>query len=139
MSLLVRDVIRQGVPIPDASNMYIIVDGKYISGPFSIMIFDDAVCYGEIVGISRVSKMETSSELKELEGRQVSMKIIPGVILGVDFLYFKKESWGLLRDYGVIPNEYEVTIRILELEKKTPMGEIEKYEVFPKREVKSWE
>ena len=139
MSLLVRDVIKQGMPIPDASNMYIIVDSKYISGPFSIMIFDDAVCCGEIVGISRVSKTETPSELKELEGRQVSMKIIPGVILGVDFLYFKKESWGLLRDYGVIPNEYEVTIRILELEKKTPMGKIEKYEVFPKREVKSWE
>jgi len=137
--LLVRDVIKQGMPIPGASNIYMIVDSRYLSGPFSIMIFDDAVCYGEIVGISRVSKAETPSELKELKGRQVSMKVIPGVILGVDFLYFKKESWELLRDYGVIPNEYEVTVRISELEKKTPVGKIERHKVFPKREVRSWE
>ena len=139
MPLLVRDIIKQGIPLPNASNIYITVDSKYLSVPFSILIFDSAVCYGEIIDISRVLKAKTPPELRELHGKRISMRIVPGVILGVDFLYFESESWSLLRDYGVIPNEYEITVKILQLEKRVACGKVEKYDVFPKREVKSWE
>jgi len=96
--------------------------------------------HGTIVDVSKVYGPLTGAEREVLErhviGRGVRLYLVPGVLTGYDKLHFDRESWSVLRDAGVFPDEYRVKLRLLKVEVKAA-GEVKEVNLYPYRDVEA--
>jgi len=140
--LVVSSVLRREWSLrDDVSPMCVYVDKRYLSQQYELTSY--AVEYwvhGAIVDVSKVYGPLTSAEREVLErhviGRGVRLYLVPGVLTGYDKLHFDRESWGVLRDAGVFPDEYRVRLKLVKVEVKTPKG-VEEVSLYPYRDVEA--
>jgi len=124
MPLIVSSILHKSwPPRGDVSPMCVYVDKKYLSQQYELtLVTEDYWVYGTVVDVSKVYGPLPSAEREILErhviGRSVRLYLVPGILVGYDTLCFDKESWGMLRDAGVFPDEYRVKLKLLKVEVK---------------------
>jgi len=140
--LIVSSVLRRDWPQRgDVSSICIYVDKKYLSQQYELTsLITDYWVHGNIVDVSKVYGSLSSAEREIIEkhviGKSVRLYLVPGVIVGYDKLYFDKESWSILRDAGIFPDEYRVKLKLLRVEIKTA-GEVKEVDLYPYRDVEA--
>ena len=142
MGLVVRDVVRRGASMAEGvSPFFISVDKRYLSEPYMLTVLTRINASATILDVGRVGAPLSSEERRVFEehviGKKVLLHVSPGGFAASrDALYFCEESWALLRDAGVLPEEYEVKVRVTELTiRELSTGEERRVEVYPYRDV----
>jgi len=127
MGLILKRVLRgEGVFVPEgAVNIFLRVPKSFLSEPYELQ--DDAVVLGEIMGIEGIGE---EFEADELIGKGIEFVLRQGYLGSDDWLHFSRNSWPLLRDYGIFPDYFQITVILKETridEKTIP--------IYPKRDV----
>ena len=109
MALIFKDILRSGIiDAPEkAVNIRITVPSKYLSEPYELP--DNALIVGEILEIYDWLGKPVKN-IEELIGSEITF--ILRKFFNTDYLYLSRESWEILRDYGILPNEYQLKIKI---------------------------
>jgi len=142
MPLIVSSVIRKGWSFrSDVSSICIYVDKKYLSQQYELTSFTATYwVHGSIVDVSKVYGPLSSTEKEILEryviGKSVRLYLVPGIITGYDMLYFDKESWNILRDAGVFPDEYRVKMRLVKVKVEAVEG-VKEVNLYPYRDIEA--
>ena len=125
--MILRAILTdEGIAVPEhAVNISLLVPKDHLSTPYEL--HDDAIIHGEILEIEEIGK---EFKADELIGREIEFKLQLGYLGYHDWLYFSKDSWPLLRDYGILPGQFEITVRLKEIgiDGKTVA-------IYPKRDV----
>jgi len=104
------------------SNFYLEVSKKYLSDYYSL--HTNCKIFGEIIGIIG------DENLYGLEGMLVEFVLEVMPLGSVDNLFFSDKSWYEVRDYGIIPEETKLKVRLIEA-----VIDKERIRIFPKRDV----
>jgi len=120
MPLIIEDILRRGAsPQKGVSPMYISVYSKYLSRQYNLLPSTKYWVEGEILGVSRVLDTLSDEEKEILEkyvvGRSVKFYLIVGILIPYDHFYFDEDSWSILRDVGVFPDEYKLRVKLSKL------------------------
>jgi hypothetical protein len=127
MGLILKKVLKSGgIFVPEgAVNIFLRVPKSLLSVPYELK--DDAVILGEIMGIEGVGE---EFEADEMIGKEIELILRQGYLGSDDWLHFSRKSWPLLRDYGIFPDYFQVTVILKEIRidgKTIP--------IYPKRDV----
>lgn len=129
MALLFRKNIFVGkYPPMGAAPVRISIPKNILSIPYELKEGDKLI--GEIKGVYRKYWDESYTLIPEIKPFKVEF-VLKDLNSEVDSLYLLKEFWPVLRDYGVLPDEYSVKVEIEKAE--TKVGE--KINIYPKRDV----
>jgi len=125
----------------DVSPVCIYVDKKYLSQQYGLTLLNvEYWVHGTILDLSKAYGLLTSAEREVIEkyvvGRSARLYLIPGILLGYDKLHFDTESWSMLRDAGVFPDEYKVKLKLLRVEVKR-LAEVREVSLYPYRDVEA--
>ncbi len=125
----------------DVSPVYVCVDGKYLSRQYGLT--DLATEYwvrGTVVGVWRVYGSLSSAEREVIEkyvvGKGVRLYLVPGILTHYDSLYFDEDSWSVLRDVGIFPDEYRVRLKLLKVVVSAG-GEVKEVSLYPYRDIEA--
>ena len=127
MGLILKRVLESGgifVPV-GAVNMFLRVPKSFLSAPYELQ--DDAVVLGEISGVEEVGG---AFEADEIVGKETEFVLRQGYLGSDDWLYFSRNSWPLLRDYGILPEHFIITVSLNEIR-----TDKETVAIYPKRDV----
>jgi len=108
-----------------AVNMFLRVPKSFLSSPCELQ--DDAAVLGEIVGVEEVGG---AFEADELIGKVIRFLLRQGYLGSDDWLHFSRNSWPLLRDYGILPDYFQIAVILKEIRID---GKI--IPIYPKRDV----
>ncbi len=127
MGLILKKVLKSaGVFVPEgAVNVFLRVPKSFLSAPYELQ--DDAVVLGEVLGVEEVGG---AFEADELIGKEIELVLRQGYLGSDDWLHFSRNSWPLLRDYGIFPDYFQITVILKEIRidgKTIP--------IYPKRDV----
>ncbi len=133
MALMVKGQLYSGVLPPlGATKAYIVVLKKYLSEPYELR--DRTVLIGELVDVERLTGFGPTKDpnlpLSELKGKSLKFILRLGLLGEYDELYISKDSWPLLRDYGILPGEYLLTVKITKA-----IVDNKEIEIYPKRDI----
>jgi hypothetical protein len=106
-----------------ASNIGIKISKKILSIPYELSTGN--IMSAEIMGIEEIG----GKNITELEGEKIKLYLIKGTISN-DYLLITKDDWSKLRDYGLLADEVDISIKINEVEKDT-----EKIKIYEKRDL----
>ena len=125
-SILKRVLKSEGVFVPEgAVNIFLRVPQNFLSAPYELQ--DNAVVPGEILGVEEVGG---EFEADEMIGKETRFVLRRGYLGSYDWLHFSRNSWPLLRDYGIFPDYFQITVILKEIRidgKTIP--------IYPKRDV----
>ena len=99
------------------SSFCLVIPKKYLSDYY--MLETGSRIEGEIIS--------AEPSIPELEGLSVSFVLFVQPIGTYDYLYFDENSWRKLADYGLLPDETIVTVKLVKANGRT---------IFAKRDVK---
>ncbi|MEA3281364.1 MAG: hypothetical protein U9Q68_02225 [Euryarchaeota archaeon] len=127
MGLILKKVLHSGgVFVPEgAVNIFLSVPKSFLSAPYELQ--DDAVVLGEVLGVEEVGG---EFEADEMIGKGIELVLRQGYLGSDDWLHFSRNSWPLLRDYGIFPDYFRITVILKEIRiagKTIP--------IYPKRDV----
>ena len=127
MGLILKTILTsRSIRAPErAVNVVLYVPKDHLSEPYELQ--DDAVIRGEILEIEEIGK---EFKADEIIGKEIELILQLGYIGYDDWLYFSRESWPLLRDYGILPEHFIITVRLKEIR-----TDEETVEIYPKRDV----
>jgi len=111
----------------EMSNVRVVVGKEVLSSPYDLL--DGIKIKGRLLKVFE-SMHGGYSDVSEIPSFEVEMFLF-SANNNSDSIYFSKNSWAKLRDYGVLADKFFVTIEIEEVEPVE--GEIIK--VYPKRDV----
>lgn len=140
MPLIVSSILHRGWSLRrDLSSIHIYVDKKYLSQQYELTYFlNEYWVYGNIIDVQRVYGSLSSTEKEVFEkhviGRNVKLFLVPGILIINDSLYFDNESWSILRDAGVVPDEYRVKMKLIKVEIKEASG-FRELDLYPYRDI----
>ncbi len=127
MGLILKRVLKgEGVFVPEgAVNIFLRVPKNFLSSPYELQ--DNAVVLGEIMEIEEVGG---AFEADEMIGKELEFVLSRSYIGSDDWLYFSRNSWPLLRDYGIFPDYFQITVILKEIR-----IDEETIPIYPKRNV----
>ncbi|VUT27789.1 MAG: hypothetical protein SYNGOMJ08_00340 [Candidatus Syntrophoarchaeum sp. GoM_oil] len=110
MGLIVENSIRSSLLLQpeNAANAYLAVPSKYLSEAYELP--EGSVITGEILGIMDLMGRGVE-EAKNLINSTIIFVIMK--VLGTDYLYISRDSWPLLREYGILPDDYKLRVKII--------------------------
>lgn len=130
--ILKRWLLSGSLLVPEgAVDAYLVVPKSKLSTPYNLPA--NSILIGKITGIERVG-----GGLSE-EEKEVAQKIIGNTIefillvllLGTnDILHITNNSWPILRDYGILPMEYAIEVRL-----KEAKFDEKSVEIYPGRDI----
>jgi len=116
--------------------MYISVESEYLSRQYQLRPTTSWWVKGEILRVIKITGMPSEEEKRVFEqyvvGKHVRLYLVPAFLLPYDYLYFDSDSWAILRDAGVFPDEYELEVKLYELINEQK-GKV--IELYPYRDV----
>ncbi|MCS7366915.1 MAG: hypothetical protein NDF52_03445 [archaeon YNP-WB-062] len=133
MPLIIEARLERGVPVTGRHvGVYLSLSKKYLSEPYNLSPPRSYDVEGEIMDIKKVwGELEKEElKLKEIIGIRINFSLSVAVIGTYDFLYISERSWPILRDYGVLPEDYVLRVKLLRIKMD---GEV--LEIYPKRDV----
>lgn len=116
----------------NATSLYLRILKKYLSQPYELP--GGTVVKGKITEIKGIAELLSEKELeamKEIIGKEVEFILGVAFLGSYDYLFIAKSSWSILRDYGIIPEEFVIEVTLTEIELN---GEI--VEIYPKRDIR---
>jgi len=127
MGLILKTILTsKSIYVPErAVNVVLTVPKNFLSEPYELQ--DDAVIHGEILEIEEIGK---EFKADEIIGKEIELILRLGYIGYDDWLYFSRDSWPLLRDYGILPEHFIITVSLKEIR-----TDEETVEIYPKRDV----
>jgi len=140
--LVVSSIIRKGWSFrSDVSSICVLVDKKYLSEQYELKYFIEVYwVYGSIIDVVNVHKPLTSIEKEVFEkhviGRNIKLYLVPGFFTAYDTLYFDNNSWSILRDVGVFPDDYKVKLKLVRVEIQGVTG-VRELELYPYRDIET--
>jgi len=140
--LIVSSILRREWTLRgDVSSMCIYVDKKYLSQQYELTSLSaEYWVYGTIIDVSRVHGLLPSVEKEVIErhvvGKSVRLYLVPAILSDYDKLYFDEDSWSILRDVGIFPNEYKIKMKLLKVEVKVE-GRVREVSLYPYRDVEA--
>jgi hypothetical protein len=124
MGLIVEDILYSVSYIPqNFSALYIIVPKNRLSQIYEIP--NKSIVTGVILNISPLS-----NGLKELLNKEIKFILGSDWAGDDDLLFISKESWEQLRDYGILPKQCTLKIKLT----KVTFGGATT-ELYPKRDI----
>jgi len=129
VALLVESKIYYESLPADIKEMYsatgfcIEVSKKFLSDYYSL--WTGCRIMGKILEV-----VDPSARIEELRGASVHFVLIVPPLGSIDRLHFSEECWKEVRDYGLIPDETEIKVELIEAEMD---GDV--VSLFPKRDV----
>lgn len=126
MGLIVENFIKSDdlLKPENAVSAYLLVPSKYLSEAYELV--DGSIIAGEILGIKDLLGRDVEGR-EEVIGAKISFVLV--TVFSNDYLYISKDSWPLLRDYGIIAEDYSLRVRIT-----TATVNEEEIEIYPKVE-----
>jgi len=119
MGLLIEGVISRGFIFREGvSPYYLQVHKEKLSYPYGIHPGKSALVVGEIIEIKPRFRELTDEERKlfqSLKGRRLEFHLECLYIGSYDYLYLTENSWKYVRDFGILPDEYVLTIRLTKI------------------------
>ena len=112
MGLILKKVLKSGgvfVPV-GAVDIFLRVPKSLLSAPYELQ--DDAVVLGDILGVEEVGG---AFEADEMIGKETQFVLRQGYLGSDDWLHFSRNSWPLLRDYGIFPDYFQITVILKEI------------------------
>jgi len=118
-----------------ASNIYIMIDKRFLSKSYDLPSLTNLE--GEILDIEYVDpdksirfRQTLSDILEELKKNPISFVLFTSSVGTYDFLIIAADSWARIRDFGLISEQYTLSVKITKaiLKDKT-------IEIYPKRDV----
>lgn len=67
---------------------------------------------------------------RELLNKEIKFVLRVSIVGNIDQLFVSKDSWPLLRDYGIIPEDHGLKVRL-----KRMLIDQETIEIYPKRDL----
>ncbi len=127
MGLILKGTLKSmGIIVPEgAVDISLYVPRDRLSEPYEL--HDDAVIRGEISAIEEIGK---EFKADEIIGEGIDFILHLGYIGYGDWLYISRDSWPLLRDYGILPKHFIITVRLEEIR-----TDKETIPIYPKRDV----
>jgi len=127
MGLILERMLKsEGVFVPEgAVNIFLRVPKSFLSAPYELQ--DNAVVLGEILGVEEVGR---EFEADEMIGKEIEFVLRQGYLGSDDWLHFSRNSWPLLRDYGIFPDYFQITVVLKEIR-----TDGETIPIYPKRDV----
>lgn len=141
MPLVVSSLLKRGFSVrTGVSPIYISVDKKYLSQQYELTnLLASYWVYGSILDVSKLREPLSSDERKIFEehvlGKDVKFYLVPGLLVYYDSLYFDEDSWRILRDAGVFPDEYRVKVKLTKVEISEPGKPAREVELYPYRSI----
>ncbi|CAD6494794.1 MAG: hypothetical protein EMLJLAPB_00952 [Candidatus Argoarchaeum ethanivorans] len=110
MGLIVEDLIKSNSYLKpeNAASVYLAVQDKYLSVPYEL--HEGSIITGQILGITDIMGRGVE-EVKNLIGSTITFVIVN--VVGTDYLFISRDSWPLLRDYGIMPEDYKLRVKII--------------------------
>ena len=130
--MIVESTLEKGLSYGVHSGFYLLVPKKYLFDPYNLKIFETYEVEGEVLDVKKVYGELVGDEVKvkELVGAPLKFILTPSVIGSYDYLYITEESWSILRDYGVLPGDFILKVKLtrIKIEEKV-------VDIYPKRDV----
>lgn len=122
------------------SPIYISIDKKYLSQQYGLTDLKvEYWVYGTILDVSRLGGPLSDDERRVVEehviGKDVKLYLIPAFLTYYDSLYFDENSWVILRDAGIFPDEYKVKVRLTKVEIRESGKLAKEVELYPYRNI----
>ncbi len=127
MGLILKGILKsRGIIVPEgAVDIFLYVPKDCLSEPYELQ--DDAVIHGEISEIEEIGK---EFKADEIIGEEIDLILRLGYLGYDDWLYISRDSWPLLRDYGILPEHFTITVSLKEIR-----TDEETVAIYPKRDV----
>ena len=113
MGLVLEMAIRKGIiSREDIINIYLNVPKTHLSEPYELP--GKTAIIGEILDIKSMKAKLTEEEAKieEVIGKEIRFILFKNILGFYDTLYISKGSWPILRDYGILPDEYILKVKV---------------------------
>lgn len=124
--ILKRTLESRGIIVPaGAVNIFLYVPKDRLSEPYELQ--ENAVILGEILEIKEIGK---EFKADEMVGKEIEFVFHLGALGSYDWLYFSRDSWPLLRDYGILSEDFIITVILKEIR-----TDGETIPIYPKRDV----
>jgi hypothetical protein len=111
--------------------IYLYIPKKYLSIPYNLKSSNYYDVEGEILDIKKSYGVLEKDEIKirEIIGKDINFVLYVG--FGTyDSLYIAENSWPLLRDYGVLPEDYVLKVKLLRIKVDNNV-----IDIYPKRDM----
>ena len=128
MGLILKGTLEsRGIVVPEgAVNIFLYVPKDRLSELYELQ--DDVVILGEILEIEEIGK--EFKEADEMVGKEIEFVVHLGALGSYDGLYLSRDSWPLLRDYGIFPDYFMIKVILKEIR-----SDEETIPIYPKRDV----
>ena len=132
MGLILRCVLHSvDTSLEGSSTVFIWVPKRVLSSPYQLP--RGTLLSGEIIEVDDVSRVFSGEEerlFSQLKGKPIDFFLLKRKV-GDDAWFLSSSSWSTLRDYGVLPEDFEleVVIRRARFDDTTA-------EIYPKRDVR---
>jgi hypothetical protein len=112
--------------------VYLPIPKKFLSEPFSLRSLIHYDVEGEILDIRKfLGELEKEElKLREVIGSKVKFILVRILVGTYDCLYISETSWPLFRDYGILPGDYVLKVKLTHIKVGKNVVEI-----YPKRDV----
>ena len=127
MGLILKGKLEsKGIIVPEgAVDIFLYVPKDHLSEPYELQ--DDAVIHGAISAIEEIGK---EFKADEIIGEEIDFIVRVGYLGYSDWLYISRDSWPLLRDYGILSEDFIITVILKEIR-----TDGETIPIYPKRDV----
>jgi hypothetical protein len=112
--------------------IYLDIPKKYLSIPYNLKSSNYYDVEGEILDIKKFYGVLEKDEIKirEVIGKNINF-VLYVFGLGInDSLYIAESSWPLLRDYGILPEDYVLKVKLLRIKVDNNV-----IDIYPKRDI----
>ena len=136
MGLILKDLLFEmiGKPPEGATSNYLGVSKDYLSKPYKLP--ERAVISGKILEITKLTGMPLNEDekkgMEELRGKDLEFILSLSYAGTNDYLYISTDSWPILRDWGILPKYYYVSVNLI---KAAYDGTV--VDIYPKRDVQA--
>ena len=130
--LIIESTLEKGLPYGIHSGVYLLVPKKYLSDPYNLKTMETYEVEGEILDVRKIYGELVGEEvkIKELVGKPLKFILSTNVIGNYDNLFIAEDSWSTLRDYGVLPGDFILKVKLTRIK----IGE-KLVEIYSKRDV----
>jgi len=129
--ILTRILYSVDASLENASRIFIWVPRRALSLPYELPMY--SILKGEILNVDTAEAVisgDLKKILEELRAKPIEFILFKRKTGSQDALFLSSDTWPTLRDYGVLPEQYEIEVRICEarFDDKT-------VDIYPKRDV----
>lgn len=131
MGLILKSYLKTGYASAEGiSKQHFSVPRRVLSDPYNLSNWDAIA--GKILEVDSIftSTLEDIAALNQLKDKEIILSLYKLFLGTYDDLYLETESWEMIREYGIIPGQYNFKLKLT-----TVVTYGVTIEIYPKRDV----